>query len=77
MSHVVSDQVLNPVQEVLKGDEGALGLEVGVLGQVTACPGLLGPERLLNAIDISHAGNDRLKVELGGLGHVRLGRRAG
>jgi len=69
-SRIVSDQVLNPVQEVLKGDEGALGLEVGVLGQVTACPGLLGPEGLLNAIDISQRRNHRFKVELGGLGQI-------
>ena len=70
MSHVVSDQVFDPVEQVLKGDEGALSLEVGVLGQVTAGPGLLGPERLLNAIDISQRRNHRFKVELGGLGQI-------
>ena len=69
-SRIVSDQVLNPVQEVLKGDEGALGLEVGVLGQVTTGPGLLSPERLLNAINISQRGNHSLEVELGGLGQI-------
>jgi len=36
----VADEVLQPVQQLVERDEGALGLDVGVLGNVTARPRL-------------------------------------
>ena len=60
------------LEEVLESKEGEFGLDVGVFAQVTARVTLLGPERFLNAEDVSKTRQARLEVQLRTLSEVRL-----
>jgi len=51
-------------EQVVEGDVVEFGFDVCVLGKMAAGEGLLGAERLLNAVDVAHGGEDSLEVEL-------------
>lgn len=64
--------LLNVLQQVVKSDEGELGLEMTELAQVAARVTLLGAKALLDAKDVAETRKARLEVELGALREVRL-----
>jgi hypothetical protein len=52
------------VEQVVEVDKGELSLDVSVFGQVATRVTLLGPERFLNAEDVSETRQARLEVRL-------------
>lgn len=73
--HAVDDaahELLEMLEQLVKGDKVELGLDVAVLGQVASGQGLLGAEGLFDAVDVAEAGQDGLEVQLRGLGEVGL-----
>jgi hypothetical protein len=63
---------LNVGHQLVKVQEGQLGLDVRVLAQVPPRVTLLGAEALRDTEDVSETGQARLEVELGALRQVRL-----
>lgn len=66
----INNQVLNSVQQILKSDERALCLNVGVFGKVATSSALLGTVALCDAEDIAKGGNDSFEVQLRTLSEV-------
>lgn len=67
-----ADHFFEVGEEVVEGDEGEFGFDVGVLGEMAAGEGFLGAEGFLDAKDVAEGGEAGFKVELGGLGEVGL-----
>ena len=65
-------KLLDMVEQVVEVDKGELSLDVSVFGQVATRVTLLGPERFLNAEDVSKTRQARLEVQLRTLSEVRL-----
>lgn len=65
-------KLLDMVEQVVEIDKGELSLDVSVFGQVAPGVTLFGPERFLNAEDVSETRQARLEVQLGTLREVRL-----
>lgn len=70
--HAVTYQVLYPLQQLVKRDERAFTLYLGVLGKMAACARLLGAIRLGNTEHVAHAWHNGLQIELGRLGEICL-----
>lgn len=70
--HSSAQNLLNVLEEGLKVEETKLGLNVGVLGQMSSSVRSLGSERLGDTVGVSNGRNDGLQVQLRGLGQVGL-----